>query len=149
MVTVEICEDLEDLRPLARDWMADMGEDFGMEIDLDTIKADLDLWSSKGIGITFIAREDGKVVAFLPVMITSMFLGKQPMAFERYWYWKPGKVFAGRKLLDYAKAYARQQGCTHFVMSASAMGTKLHDKMCQVLEKYGMQKFETNYITEL
>ena len=53
---IEQCKNIEELRSLAWDWMEDSHpEQFGLEVDLNVIKADLESWLA-GEGAVLIAR---------------------------------------------------------------------------------------------
>ena len=49
MITIDILDDLEELRPIGREWLADHGEDFGIEVSIDTIAEDLERWQKEHV----------------------------------------------------------------------------------------------------
>jgi len=146
---VEYCHDVEKLRPLAERWMAESNaEKFGLDVDIDVIKQDLEQWLS-GEGVVLVAYDGIQPVAFLAVFAVPSYLGKQKIALEKYWYAMPGFTVAGPKLYCEAVRWAKDNGCSHLITSGSKLASGRHEGICRFLETTGAQHFETSYIYEI
>lgn len=146
---IEHCQNIEDLRPLAEAWMKESHPDeFGLEVDLEVVKADLESWMS-GDGAVLIAREGDDILGMFALFVVPSYLGNQKIALEKYWYCKEGSHLAGPKLYIEAVKWAKEKGCSHLITSASKMASDRHDAICNFLTKAGARHFETSYILEL
>jgi hypothetical protein len=146
---IEQISDVEQLRSLGQCWMLEQnGDDFGLDIDLETIMADLDRWI-QAEGTIFIAYDGVQPVGFFAVFAVPSFLGKQKIAIERYWFAIPGFSVAGPRLYCEAVRWAKENNCSHLIINASRLASAMHDKVCLFLEKNGAKPFETSFILEL
>jgi lysylphosphatidylglycerol synthetase-like protein (DUF2156 family) len=146
---IEQCHNIEELRPLAESWASELSADeYGLDVDLDIVKADLESWL-KGEGTVLVAREGDEIVALFAVFAVPSYLGKQKIALEKYWYAKRGSHYAGPRLYLEALAWAREHNCSHLITSGSKMASDRHDSICRFLERAGAQHFETSYIYRL
>ena len=146
---IEQCKNIEELRSLAWDWMEDSHpEQFGLEVDLNVIKADLESWLD-GEGVVLIAREGDEILGMFSLFAVPSYLGNQKIALEKYWYCKTGSHFAGPRLYIEAIKWSKEHGCSHLITSGSKMASDRHDAICQFLEKSGAKHFETAYIYKL
>ncbi len=109
-------EEFELLKPVGSSWMAEHnGELFGIDITIDDVLNDL-IESNT----TVICLHDGPdMVGFLALFATECFLGSQKIAVEKYWYVKPDCRTGGVVLLKEAVKWARENECSHLIMSAS------------------------------
>lgn len=136
------------MRMLGRRWLADHGEDFGLDVDIDSVAIHL-----KGIlkagGVILAAIRNQEVVGFLPLMRIPSYMGRNDIALEQFWYVIPEHTGVGYALLRRAKIWAQAQGCSHLIMTASNMASEMHDEVCRFYERTGFRKLETNYICDL
>ena len=146
---IEQCKTVEDLRPLADEWLSELNaEEFGLETDIEVVKADLEWWLD-GEGVVLVAKEDDAILGMLAVFAVPSYLGRQKIALEKYWYCRNGSHFAGPKLYMEAIKWSKEHGCSHLITSGSKMASDRHDSICNFLEKSGAQHFETSYIYTL
>jgi GNAT superfamily N-acetyltransferase len=149
MVTIEQCQNIEELRPLAELWLKEHSADnYGLEVDIDVIAQDLMIWLC-GEGTVLVAKENDEVIGMFALFVAPSYLGKQKIAVEKYWYTQRGRAVAGPKLYIEAVEWARLHGCSHLITSGSKMASDRHDAICRFLERTGARHFETSYIYEL
>jgi lysylphosphatidylglycerol synthetase-like protein (DUF2156 family) len=150
-VVIEHCENINDLRELGSEWLQELRNDeYGLDVNLDVIVADLESWS-QGEGAILVARDetDDRILGVFALFAVPSYLGVQKLALEKYWYTREGSHFAGPKLYIEALNWCREHGCTHLIMGASRMASDRHDSICAFLEKTGAKHFETTYIYQL
>lgn len=144
-------EDIEALRGVAIEWRRTCcGEAFGLEVDVDTHLAELnELIVSEGKDLLLLS--DGEtVVGYMGICKFRNPLGQQFIANEQYWYVLEGRRGKGSVLLLHAgRTWAKEHGCTHLLMNASKLASKLHDSVCRLYERMGMLRFETSFIQEI
>jgi len=89
-------------------------------------------------------------VGFIGVTMFQSPISVDRMATEHLWYVIPVyRGWGGIRLIKVAKAWARSQGCSHFIGNASMLASDLHDQVCELYEAMKMKKFETVYICPL
>jgi hypothetical protein len=143
---IKQCHNVEDLRPLAERWISESkAGQFGLEVDIEMIKKDLEIWM-QGEGIVLAAYDGIQPVGFIAVFIAPSYLGNQKIAVEKYWYAIPGYLIAGPKLYIEAVKWAKENGCSHVIFGGSKMSPDRHDGICKFLESTGAKHFETLYI---
>lgn len=146
---IKQCNDVEQLRPLAERWISELdASSFGLEVDIETIKKDLESWLN-GEGVILIAYDGILPVGFIAVFAVPSFLGNQKIAIEKYWYCIPGFPVAGAKLYVEAVAWAKSHGCSHLIASGSKLSLNRYDSICRFLEKTGAKHFEISYVYKL
>lgn len=144
---IEHCQNIEELRPLAEKWFEmHNGDEFGLDVDLETIFNDLREWQ-RNEGTILVARHEGEPVGLFAVFVVPSFLGNQKIALEKYWFSR-ARV-AGPRLYIEAVKWAQENGCSHLITNASNLASEMHDKVCRFLESTGAKMFETSYILEL
>ena len=149
-MTIEECKDIEVLRDLGSQWIKEVRNDlFGLDVDLDVVKADLQHWMDTTEGAVLAAKIEGRIVGLFAVFAVPSYLGHQKVALEKYWYARRGSMFVGPKLYVEAVRWAKAHGCSHLITSGSMTMRKQHDAICRFLEKVGAQHFETSYIYNL
>ena len=147
---IEIVTDIEVFRPLGELWMQQHnGKNFGFNITVDDVMADAKALIDSGAGACIGANFKAEWVGFMLLFMTQSFLGPQTIAVEKYWFAKPEQPMAGPLMLREARLWAKRQGCSHLIMSASNLASAMHDKVCEFYEKAKLMKFETSYITEI
>ena len=148
---IEYVTDPELFREVGEQWLAESRyEQFGLKVTVDNVIADSKEWLKTGMG-TIIALHHGYegYVGFMTVYCVADFLGDKPVAFEKYWYIKPMFRWGGHKMLAEAKIWAKKQGASHFVSSASMAASNRHDRLCEFYVRQEMKQFETSFICEL
>ena len=147
---LEYVTDIEVFRPLGELWMQQHnGDEFGIDITVEDVMADAKEVLASGAGVVIGAKDDDEWVGFMLVFTTECFLGLQMIAVEKYWFAKPNALKAAPLMLIKARAWAREEGCSHLIMSASNLASNKHDKVCRFYERKGLRLFETSYICEV
>jgi hypothetical protein len=144
-------EDIEVLREVGEYWLAEhRGAEYGFNVNVDAIIADSKEWLATGQGtVIALYDEDPGYVGFMTVYCTREFMGDHVIAFEKYWYVMPSYRSGALQMLHTAEFWAKQQGATHLVLSASAMASDMYDNLCALYERLNMRVFEKSYISEL
>ncbi len=77
-------------------------------------------------------------------------LDNQKIANEHHFYiLEANRGTGAMRLVHAVQEWAKENGCTHIVMTASNLASGLHDKVCKFYEAIGMSKFETSFICQL
>jgi hypothetical protein len=151
-VRVEQTQDVERLRGFFDVWTQTAhGDEFGIDIDTDSILAQIDMRLTFGKGVILIAIDsnDNPAGFFVVETYASGLGGKQTFAGESFWFALPNRVMAGPYLAKAAKKWAKENGCSHLTISGSRLASDLHDKVCNFCERMDMKPIETVYITEV
>jgi len=91
-----------------------------------------------------------EIVGVLGMMIFKNPVGKENIANEHFWYVLPKhRGFGSIRLINEAKKWAREKGCSHIIFNASKMASDSHDRICNLYERLGMKLFETVYIQDI
>jgi GNAT superfamily N-acetyltransferase len=143
--------DVEDLRLIAEAWKAESnGNGFGLMMDADYYLADLKNLVEGEESDLLVLYDDNGIIGYMGITTFQSPLGRQKLANEHYWFVLPDKRgFGSLRLLNFAKQWAKDNGCSHLIMNASNVASDMHDKMCRLYEELGMKKFETSYIKEI
>ena len=144
-------DNIESFMSVARKWFDEANKAaFGLNIDMDAVIFDLArLISLPDCGV-LVLIDNEKVVGFYGVSISQSKFSKQRIAEERYYYVVPEKRgISSLRLLKAAESWAKNKGCSHFIIYASQVASDLHDRTCKLYEKLNMKQFETSYIKEL
>lgn len=144
--------DIERLKPEALQWRDTCnGKVMGIDLDPETYFADLaTLISRDDADLFLLVNEDDDVAGYIGVVSFNSPLGNQKMAQEHYWYVSGQNRGSGTMLLIRAiREWAKENGCSHLIMSASTLASEMHDRICRFYERIGMKKFETSYIQEV
>jgi GNAT superfamily N-acetyltransferase len=139
------------LWPLVLRWANEAdGTPFGLQTEPQSVYQDLcAAVSGPNTSVLGLVKDD-LVVGFMGLGIFRSPTGPQMVANEHYWYVAPEyRGIASARLLNSAKKWAQDRGCSHLLMSASHMASKLHDKVCALYEKMGAKPFETTYVCQL
>ena len=97
----------------------------------------------------FVMIVNEKVVGLIGIQIFKNPIGNGMMANEHLWYVCKAYRGSGISLLEHGMKWATEQGCTHFMATASNLASDLHDSICKLYEVIGMRKFETTFIKKL
>lgn len=100
-------------------------------------------------GDVLVLEKDNEVVGLLGLIKFQSPLSEQYMVGEQYWYILPEHRGNGMKLIFKAEEWTKDNECTHLILSASMIASKLFDKVCSIYERIGMKKFETSYIKKV
>jgi GNAT superfamily N-acetyltransferase len=77
-------------------------------------------------------------------------VSQQKFANEHFWYvMEEARGIGSMRLVKHAEAWAKEKGCSHLIMTASTLASDLHDRICRLYVRRGMDKFETSYIKEV
>ncbi len=144
-------EDIQGLKKLVVEWKDDCnGGLMGFELNTDTYLTTLkDMVSD--IDSDIILLVDGDIiVGYMGVEWFVSPLGPNRIGNEHYWFVsKEHRGYGSMLLFEAAKKWCKDNRCSHIMMNASTLASDMHDKMCNLYEKYGMSKFETSYIKEI
>lgn len=134
------------IREVGEKWMKEHhGNQFSFEISIDVVIDDL---IKSGTGVIALWNED-KIVGFLALFIAQSFMGSQKLAVEKYWYVEKQYRIGGIQLLKQGYIWAKENGCSHIIMTASNLASGMYDKVCNLYQRMGMELFETSYIQEI
>lgn len=144
--------DFEAVRQVALEWKANCNNKLmGIEIVDDIYMADIArLINEFDKDLLLLVTDNNEIVGYMGMTFFNSLLGRQKIANEHYWY--VAKNYRGRDsllLIEAARQWAKEKGCSHLQMNASNLASDLHDKICKFYEHIGMKKFETSYIEEI
>jgi len=141
----------EELRHIAQNWYAEAcNNNFNLEIDIDAHLSDLQRLANADSADLLVLYDRTWPVGYMGIAIFTSPLSRQVIANEHYWYVIPESRGIGSvRLVREGLQWAKNKGCSHFIMNASNLASCLHDKVCNLYEKLGMRKFETSYIVEI
>ena len=151
MVIEQFTGQLEDLRSLGDCWKSEgNGDAMGIEIDIDIFLAGIGEMMLRSCDRVFVARDDDAYIGLLGIQTFMSPMGRQRIANEHYWYVLPEyRGSAGIRLIQAARKWVKDQKCSHFILNASWLSSGLHDRVCNLCERMGMQKLETSYIERI
>lgn len=145
-------QDVERVKPVALQWKESCnGKRFGIRIDPETHFADLvGLVQRDDADLFLLVNEKDEVVGYMGVTMFNSPLSNQKIAQEHYWYATGRNRGRGTMLLIKAvKQWAKERGCTHFIMNASCLASNMHDRLCQFYTRMNFRLFETSFIKEI
>jgi hypothetical protein len=147
---IELTNDVESLIPLFEEWKNEQNNvGLGIHVDTDTVVQDVHKWLDNCGGTIITASVEDAMVGFLVLVTIPSEFGEQMWAAEKGWYVRPHIHHAGALLFKKAQLWAKENGCSHLVMTASYLASDVHDMVCRFYEVMNMKKFETSYIKEL
>jgi lysylphosphatidylglycerol synthetase-like protein (DUF2156 family) len=125
---IKVSYDIADIMPLAERWVSEAkADEFGLDVDMDVLVADLKQWF-EGESVMYVAMVDDEPVGFMVVVVFDSYMGKQKIAVEKYWYCLREHPLAGARLYTEAIKWADENGCSHFIASASHLSDR-HDSL--------------------
>lgn len=124
---------------------------FGLEVDNTKHLKDLrDFKVNDDSELFVLLDNDSTPVGYIAISITDSPIGNQKVASEKYWFVLPKhRGLTSIKLLKVAKEWAKNKGCSHIILHATNIASKLHDDVCRLYELLGMSKLGTSYINKL
>jgi len=139
--------DLSELQEVISSWLKEVNARvMGIELDEEVYLSDFQRLID-GDDSDLLVLERDKIIGFMGLTIFNSPLGRQRICNEHYWYVLPEyRGMASLRFIKAAQQWAREKGCSHLMMNASAMASDMHDKVCKLYELFGMKKFETTYI---
>jgi len=148
---IEYVKDPELFRKVGECWLAEhKGAEYGFDVTVDAIIADSKDWLATGMGAAIaLVDDEAGYVGFMSIYHTLGFLGLGTVAYEKYWYIMPGYRNGAILMFNEAKRWAKKQGASHLIMSASKMASNKYDDLCAFYNRFGMQLFEKSYICEV
>jgi len=147
---IEHTKDIQVLRPLAEHWLSECNAyDLGLVVSMADIQKDLEDWMGTFPGTIILVYDGVELVGFMPVFAVKCFLGPQTIVIEKYWYASKSHHVAGPMMFVEACRWAKENKCSHLLMSASNLASGMHDKCCKFYERMGMKVFETSYVMEI
>jgi hypothetical protein len=147
---IEYHEDCDELIPLLESWKAEQnGKSMGIDVTVEGFVNDINKWLSSLGGTILVASDMKNAVGFMVLVTVPSEFGDQKWGVEKGWYVLPKTPMAGLLLYRRAEDWCRENGCSHFLMSASHLASDMHDKVCRFYEKMGMTQFETTFIKEM
>lgn len=140
---------VEILRPIAEQWLAEARpESFGLTIDIERHMQDLQQLADDG-GL-LVLRTNDQPLGYMGMTAFLSPIGPDRIANEHYLYIHPDHRGRGvLLLLEFARAWARANECTHLMFNASRLASELHDGVCRLYERLGMNHFETVYLAKV
>lgn len=148
---IEYWLDLPDrLDGILNAWAAEhKGADFGISVIRENVETDIYSLTNGENSDVMVLTDENEPVGLMVLMAVPSWLGDQRIAIEKYWYVKSDHRTGGFMMVEEAKKWAKEHGCSHLVMIASNMASEMHDKVCAFYEHVGMKLFETSFISEV
>jgi len=145
----EILREKGQLLSLTREWEKEVDWSLGFNPSPEFLAEELDkLVSDPDSDV--IVLIDSEIVGMLALTIQKYPISNEIVASERAWFVKAEKRGVGSiRLIREAEMWAKEKGCTHFLMYASNLASGLHDKVCRLYQRLGMKLFETSFVKEL
>jgi GNAT superfamily N-acetyltransferase len=145
----EILRDKDLLLPLTREWEKEVNWDLGFNPTPEFLAEELDKLIDEP-NSDIIVLKDKEIVGLLALTIQKYPISNEIVASERAWFVKKSNRGIGSiRLIREAEKWAREKGCSHFLMYASNLASDMHDKVCHLYKRLGMRLFETSYIKEI
>lgn len=150
MKIMKFQSDVSLLKPLAEKWYKESNGDMGIKKDVDKHLKELQELIESPSSDVLVLSDGDRIFGYMGLIVFESPLGDQFIAREHYWYVEPEKRgISALKFLPMAEKWARAYGCSHLLMNASNLASKLHDRTCKIYKKFGMRKFETTYIKRI
>ena len=139
----------DNLIPLLSEWKSEcQGDLLAIECDPEVTQQHLKMVKNSQ-GVVFVLDDSG-IVGIIGVQLIQSPIGRNLMGNEHLWYVEKNHRGIGSvRLFSKAMKWAAENGCTHFMATASMLASELHDTVCDLYKIMGMQKFETTYIGRL
>lgn len=148
----QILKNANILQPLAVQWVHEADRSFDINFDvgiaLRNLQKMIDKENSDVIGL-YSDRET--IIGYIGIDCFPNPVGEGLCANEHLWYVHPDYrgTMGSLRLIGSALEWAKEHGCTHFILNASELASKLHDRVCVMYEKLGFRRFETSYIVRI
>ena len=141
---IEIWNGTTDLRPLAEAWAKEVTD----IADIEEGMRDLTCMKEGEYSDVFVLKHEDKVVGAMGIIVLDLFFSKEFHSAARYWYILPKYRSLARELVNYAKKWSREKGCSK-IMLGSNERTPGNDTIDKFYETIGFKKHETIYVGEL
>lgn len=140
---------LDELRQVVLEWRKSCnGEEFGIDINLETHFRDLAGLVENEDSDLFLLKENGEIVGYIGMRVFRSPLGDQKICQEHYWFTLE-KSNGALRLLRAIEKWAKEKGCSHLIMTTSCLASNMHDRLCEFYERIGFRKFETSFIKSI
>ena len=147
---IEYHNECDELVPLLEAWRTEQnGLSMGIDVTVDGFVNDINKWLTSLGGVILVAFDEDNMVGFMVLITVPSELGNQKWGVEKGWYVLPKVPVAALLLYRRAEDWCRENGCSHFLMSASHLASDMHDRICTFYQKMGMNQFETTFIKEI
>ena len=138
------------LRPLVARWAKEADQSFGLSLVIEYALADLQRMIQAPNADVLILIADNVIAGFMGVQAFQSPTGPELVANEHYWFVAPEKRGRGSlRMIDAAKEWAKDRGCTHVLFNASYLAGKKADGVAKLYERLGMKPFERTFIAEI
>jgi GNAT superfamily N-acetyltransferase len=143
MIRPAVAEDLDKVMPLIYEFKDESLKDYGVDINTDLIKSTV----SKYLGSTFVAEDEGKIIAILAGYLTYYPTISTPVYQEEIWYSAKDYRYSGVKLLKHLEEWCKNRGVSHIIMGS--MINSCHAKLTDFYIKLGFIPMQVQYIKVL
>ncbi len=147
-----VTDDVKGLVSVIREWFAESQKtEFGLNVDIYAAILNVgQLIFSPNSDILVLIDDNETIVGFFGISVSQSKFSNQKIAEERYYYVvQTSRGHSSLRLLKVAEEWAKNNGCSHFIVYASQLAGGLHNRTCKLYEKMGLTQFETSYIKEL
>ncbi|MHC4335718.1 MAG: GNAT family N-acetyltransferase [Planctomycetota bacterium] len=144
--------DVEDLRELAYSWRDSADKSYGFDMQWDVFKLELQaMIEGKATDILVLNSKDGRPLGMMGIVKMPSPIGTGWFANEHYWYVEPSHRNGGGALamIRRAERWAKENGCLRFMINASRLAGRHHDRLCRIYQRLGFEHFETSFIKEI
>lgn len=148
-MVVEVYQgDVEDLKPLCASWRDSVEQSFGFDMSWEVFGPELkSMIEGKSSDILVLYSKDARPLGMMGMLKLPSPIGTGWVANEHYWFVEPAHRGPGSlKLIDGAENWAKNTGCQKFVINASRLAGKDHDRLCRIYTRLGFEHFETSFI---
>ena len=141
---IEIWNGTTDLRPLAESWAKEVTD----IADIEEGMRDLTCMKEGEYSDVFVLKHEDKIVGLMGIVVLDLFFSKEFHSAARYWYILPKYRSLARELVNYAKKWSREKGCSK-IMLGSNERTPDNYTIDKFYEAIGFKKHETIYVGDL
>ena len=139
---------------MAEQWLAECNaSSFGLKAEVDKHLEDMNtIVNSPSLldDLLLLINDKEQVVGYMGLRTFTSPLSDQVIANEHNYYVRPeSRGHGGLRLFIEARKWAKENGCSHRIMTASRLASSLYERTCKLYEKMGMKEFETSYISEV
>ncbi len=136
-------EDITSIIELVSAFHKEVIEEYGLKLDREKLFYEIE----KQIPTSFFLKNSSGYIGVLGGKVIELDGLSEKAYHESVWYVKPGYRKYGIKLVKAAEQWARENGCTKFLMVC--MHNSKTDKLFKFYERIGMTPLETHFIKEL
>jgi GNAT superfamily N-acetyltransferase len=139
------------LEPITQEWEeTQQGADFGVKAYSDSCLQELyRLVVGKKTDL-LVLEDNGTPKGFIGMVQLESPISEQVFANEHFWFvMQEARGLGSMRLVKAAEEWAKAKKCSHLILTASTLASDLHDRICRLYVRRGMDKFETSYIKEV